>query len=233
MQHLIYCYWELKSTGQLTGNFNYRVIADGCIDIYFERSHPKISFIMGLCNTFTVFPLGTQFHYIGIRFLPTAFPLLFNSNAASFSNKVTNLGDINSNMANFIEHKIPDEIPANTVAKALDSYFLDHLTNIQKPLDKRLFNAVEIVLAKQGIINVQKDLQTGISQRQLRRLFAYYIGTSVKAFSQIIRFQHILQNEAPSHTLQKNSLSLVNGYYDQAHFIKEFKNFYGVTPKQR
>jgi hypothetical protein len=38
LQPFIYAYWELKSNQVLKQPFSYRVVADGCIDIYFECS---------------------------------------------------------------------------------------------------------------------------------------------------------------------------------------------------
>ena len=80
-----------------------------------------------------------------------------------------------------------------------------------------------------GVLNIEKDLNTGISPRQLRRLFKYYIGDSAKTFAKVVRFQNILRAKPSKQSLQQNKL-FYEGYYDQAHFIKEFKNFYGVTP---
>ena len=53
----IYCYWQLKTIQPLTTPFVYRVVADGCIDVFFEISIPNESFVMGFCRKFTEFPL--------------------------------------------------------------------------------------------------------------------------------------------------------------------------------
>ena len=82
------------------------------------------------------------------------------------------------------------------------------------------------------MLNVETDLNTGISPRQLRRLFEFYIGDSAKTFSQVVRFQNILRAKPSSQSLRQNKLFFDVGYYDQAHFVKEFKNFYGVTPSK-
>ncbi len=34
VQEFIYCYWQLKTTDKLEDSFRYRVVADGCIDIF-------------------------------------------------------------------------------------------------------------------------------------------------------------------------------------------------------
>ena len=80
-------------------------------------------------------------------------------------------------------------------------------------------------------MKIESDLKNiGISPRQLRRLFDFYIGSSPKTFSQVIRFQNILNAKPSAESLRKNKLFFDAGYYDQAHFIKEFKTMYGQTP---
>ncbi|MEL6824118.1 MAG: DUF6597 domain-containing transcriptional factor, partial [Calditrichota bacterium] len=74
LQSFIYCYWELKTSQPLKEAFNYRVVADGCIDIFFSLDKPTDNFVMGFCREYTEFELDSSFHYIGIRFLPTMFP---------------------------------------------------------------------------------------------------------------------------------------------------------------
>ncbi|RYG16875.1 MAG: hypothetical protein EOO07_12310 [Chitinophagaceae bacterium] len=50
LQTSIYCYWELKTTAQLSEDFNYKVVADGCIDIFFELNRPEESSVMGFAK---------------------------------------------------------------------------------------------------------------------------------------------------------------------------------------
>jgi hypothetical protein len=77
LQPYVYCYWELKTNETLESPFSYRVVSDGCIDIFFELNRIEENFAMGFCKNYTEFSLGQEFHYAGIRFLPTIFPQLF------------------------------------------------------------------------------------------------------------------------------------------------------------
>lgn len=54
----IYCYWELKTKTQLAEKYLYRVIADGCVDIFFPFENPDESYIMGFCKSYTEFSLS-------------------------------------------------------------------------------------------------------------------------------------------------------------------------------
>lgn len=232
LQPFIYCYWQLKTTQQLSKQFIYRVVADGCIDIFFELTNAKENYIMGFCKKFTEFPLEDTFNYVGVRFLPTIFPQLFRINAMELSNRYEHLNLVVPHLSSFIASSFNETKTPVEINKMLDGYFLKLTNKMAFDNDNRLYGAIELILKNFGTIDVEKDLNKVISARQLRRLFAFYIGTTVKTFSNVVRFQNILKAKPSTQSLKNNKLFFDMGYYDQSHFIKEFKNFYGVTPSK-
>jgi AraC-like DNA-binding protein len=230
LQGIIYCYWRLHTISPLDEPFVYRVVADGCIDIFFELHNPSENFAMGFCKRNTEFPLENSFNYVGVRFLPTMFPQLFKINAAELSNRFESLDIVVPETANFIASAFGADLSFPETKARLDDYFLNMLKDIVFNPDPRFYQALSIILENYGVLNIEKDLDTGLSPRQLRRLFEYYIGDSAKTFSQVVRFQNILRAKPSQESLRENKLFYESGYYDQAHFIKEFKNLYGVTP---
>jgi len=230
LQNFIYCYWQLKTIEKLSEQFNYRVVADGCIDIFFELNNPKNSFVMGFCKDYTEFPLQNLFNYVGVRFLPTMFPQFFKINASELSNRFEQLSSVIPETSNFISNHFNNTLKMDGIKVLFDNYFLQLISKVEFDFDNRMYDAIEIILKKFGVIDVETDLNTGISPRQLRRLFEFYIGTTAKTFSRVVRFQNILRSKPSKQSLRNNKLFFDIGYYDQAHFIKDFKNFYGVTP---
>lgn len=232
LQPYIYCYWELKTTAPLQEQFQYRVVADGCIDIFFELGNPADAYIMGFCRKYTEFPLGNVFHYVGVRFLPTMFPQLFGVDAAELSNRYLSLETVVPDAARFIAGHLTGYPSPQKICELFDSYFIGILARSRFDNDARLYKAIGIILQNYGVLNIETDLDTGISPRQLRRLFEFYIGDTAKTFAQVVRFQHILRAKPSTRSLRQNKLFFDAGYYDQAHFIKAFKNFYGVSPSK-
>ncbi|WP_207209744.1 helix-turn-helix domain-containing protein [Flavobacterium beibuense] len=229
LKDLIYCYWELKTTQKLSEAYTYNVVADGCIDVFFELNNPQNSYVMGFSNTNTEFAINKTFHYIGIRFLPTAFTRLFNVRATELTNRFESLYDVVPALSKFISFKIKDNSTHNEIASLLNDFFCNYLNIYNVDVDKRFFNAFLITLKHRGILNVETDLDTGISSRQLRRMFEHYVGTNVKTFCKVVRFQNLL-NLSQQGSRNINKIFYDAGYYDQAHFIKDFKNLYGITP---
>lgn len=85
------------------------------------------------------------------------------------------------------------------------------------------------VIAKRGCLNVGKFLQTySYSIRYLEKIFKKTMGISVKKYAKIIKIQNAIQMIEDGHIQQYNSLD----FYDQAHFIREFKHLTTATPIQ-
>jgi len=70
-----------------------------------------------------------------------------------------------------------------------------------------------------------------LSDRQLRRFSQDWLGMSTEEIIQYRRYLYCLH--LLSHSKQKlTEIGYEAGYYDQSHFIREFKSFTNLTPKQ-
>jgi len=58
------------------------------------------------------------------------------------------------------------------------------------------------------------------------------IGTTPKIFSRTTRFLHLCHHLKEYENKNMTQLTYDLGYYDQAHFIKDFRTFTGFTPKE-
>jgi len=70
-----------------------------------------------------------------------------------------------------------------------------------------------------------------LSERQFERQFRKFSGFSPKLFSRIVRFQSAL-TQYGNNEKSLTEIALETGYYDQSHFIHDFKEFSGYHPKQ-
>lgn len=158
------------------------------------------------------------------------FPQLFKINARELSNRYEQLHGVGPQLPNFISRNFDESQQAHEIRHSLDVHFHEVLRRTVLDDDNRLYSALETILKNAGTIDIDQHLDVGLSSRQLRRLFDYYIGTTAKTFSKVVRFQHVLSARSPILSFRNNHSFLAAGYYDQSHFIKEFKNFYGITP---
>jgi AraC-like DNA-binding protein len=72
----------------------------------------------------------------------------------------------------------------------------------------------------------------GMSQRRFIQLFHEQVGLTPKAFCRVRRFQRILHKVHKTREVDWADVALACGYYDQAHFIHDFRDFSGITPSQ-
>lgn len=233
LQDYIYCYWQLSTKNELNHPFTYRVVSDGCIDILFEQKKSEDVFITGFSSKYLEYELGNTFDYIGIRFLPTGFPAMFNIPAYELTNNFLKLEIISSILAEQITASLQKTFSLLEAKNTFDSIFQSILSKGDSVIeqDNRLLNAIHEILLARGNFNL-RDLDVGVSERQLRRLFQFYFGDSPKTFAKVVRFQNVLKAKPSIESLKRNKIFFDEGYYDQAHFIKEFKTFYGVTPSR-
>ena len=229
LQHYIYCYWRLKTNQKLADSFIYQVVADGCVDILLELSQPNASYLVGFSPHYTEFPIGKQFDYIGIRFLPTAFTRLFNIKASEISNSFLALDLVLPQTAKFIAQQAHPYLNLLQLSALFNQHFLMRTIRDDTP-DSRFLTAFDLILQQRGNLSLQNDLDVGVSSRQLRRLFDFYVGSNVKTISKIVRFQNLLKAAYQTNNWQKQKIYYDLGYYDQAHFIREFKQLFGKTP---
>ncbi len=74
--------------------------------------------------------------------------------------------------------------------------------------------------------------QSGYSQQYFISLFKKYVGITPKQYQRIVRFNQVLQIIELNQKVDWSQLSHELGYFDQAHFIKDFRHFSGFSPKK-
>lgn len=115
--------------------------------------------------------------------------------------------------------------------KILEDFILGKILKTSCEPNKRLVKAVEILGINRGQVRIDKLAErVCLSKRQLERLFRQKIGLSPKEFSRIIRFQAVLFAKQKDKTLSFTDLAYSSGYFDQAHFINDFKQISGYKP---
>lgn len=93
--------------------------------------------------------------------------------------------------------------------------------------------AVSSILQKPSLRCLrQLSEEIGFSQKHFIDLFKQRVGVSPKQYLKIIRFQKAICAIESNKFFRWSQVALDSGYYDQAHFIQDFKYFAGFTPKE-
>lgn len=112
--------------------------------------------------------------------------------------------------------------------KIVERFLLSQLKDRQA--DNMIIEAVKLIYDSRGSIKI-KELSEKLftSQSPLEKRFRKIVGTSPKKFSSIVRFNAVLDNLGKYKSL--TDLCYEYHFFDQAHFIKDFKQFTGDTPE--
>lgn len=218
-------FWRISNFSDTV--FNYLIIPDGTVDIIadiYDDFNLKIS--VSQPNPIHL-PLPPHHSFWGVRLYPSVFTTIFKNDMSDFKN--TYWFDfqeiIRDEKNNFLSERLFN-CPLLTNKKQLfETYFQELLYRENLKIDNRFLNALQFIYQQKGIVKVEKELEIGISSRQLRRLFDNYIGFSPKSFAKIVQTQHTIQQLS-----QPNFSFFDAGFYDQMHFIKTIKSFTGLNP---
>jgi AraC-like DNA-binding protein len=89
-----------------------------------------------------------------------------------------------------------------------------------------------IVAAPESLTMEEIAGNVGYSQKHFIHLFKQHVGVAPKSYLRIMRFNKTLSEIAAAADIDWTALALDCGYYDQAHFIGDFKKFSGYTPEE-
>jgi AraC-like DNA-binding protein len=168
------------------------------------------------------------------RFQPYAGSLFFPNQVAEFTNESIDLYDILDKESVGFYNRLMDQPLLEQKVKVLEAFLAERLHKAKQ--DQKKMHLVEGLCHSISRNNDSFDLdrlaaEFGFSERYIQRLFLNYVGITPKSFFSVQRFNKSL-GLVRSANMSLTNIAYECGYYDQAHFIKEFKSYTGLTPSQ-
>lgn len=94
------------------------------------------------------------------------------------------------------------------------------------------FAVNEMIERPDGLSIARMNEKIGYSQKHFTHMFRKQVGVTPKSFLKIMRFQKAVRSIDAATDIDWGAIALESGFYDQAHFIHDFKHFSGFTPEQ-
>lgn len=94
------------------------------------------------------------------------------------------------------------------------------------------FAVNEMIERPDSLSIARMNNKIGYSQKHFAEMFRRSVGVTPKAYSKIMRFQKAIRAIDAADQIDWQRIALDCGFYDQAHFINDFKHFSGFTPEQ-
>lgn len=129
-----------------------------------------------------------------------------------------------------VEAALHDSADADAAARTLDSWFVSRL-RADAALDT-IAHALASLSSSAGRMTIgHLAAQVGTTTRNLQRLFARGIGLPPKMVGRVLRFQHALRALMADPGVPLGDVAADAGYFDQAHFVRDFRVFSGGVPR--
>lgn len=237
------CFWTLKVPKEAPRE-RQQILPDGCTEICFVFKddikrytvHDQFiiqprSFVMGQISVpFYIEPTG-EVDSLGVRFYPSGLHYFIDEPIHHLSNKETPLGELfDPEMSKQLEIDVHRAHNIQLRMKIIEDFLLKALQQ-NVDVDVLVANTLDTMLATKGSIGVNKILAANTNKRrQLERKFSNLIGVSPKRLCRIIRLQSSLKMILDAEEKDLAKIGYDHEYFDQSHFIKDFKDFTGVSP---
>jgi len=238
------CYWTLEAPTESKPQ-KQRIVPDGCMemifhfgDLYRQYITDEEFIIQPRCFVFgqITYPLNIEptgeTGIFAVRFHPEGFTPFATLPINEMENRAVSLEELYGSDGVMLEKEILNANSIESRIEIIESFLMNKLTSPEY-IDRVAKSSVELIMRLNGQLSVDEladDLQ--INRRSLERKFSNVIGLSPKQLSKIIRLQSTLKMLANKQYSSLTEISYEGSYYDQAHFIKDFKEFTGLSPKK-
>lgn len=223
-------YWLISWNLPKGTSHTQQVVSHPCINISFLQNNSSVSGVNTKQFEHTLCDSG---NLVGIRFTPAGFYPFANQAGIEMPNLTNQILPINEFFKielQAFETKLLNLKKASQKTQKIEQELLTAPQTLDPNIPK-INKIVKQIETDKSILKVSDICQKfSLDERRLQRLFNKYIGISPKWIINRYRIHEALEQIESTQNINWPDLALSLGYYDQAHFIKDFKNLVGTAP---
>jgi AraC-like DNA-binding protein len=239
-------YWILEMDSNLALSAKQRIIPNGCVELIFHfgdrlntlfpnqkpEQQPQ-SLISGQTTRYYDVEQSGKTGMLSILFKPHGARMFFDLPISEITNQNVDLSLLGLQFAPELTEKIALAADHESRIRIIEQYLISKLTDQHLYNSLRLARTIEIINQQKGLVRVGELASIAcLSQKQYNRIFYDFVGLHPKEFLKIVRLQYVFHHHKHNHNESLTELAYACGYYDQAHFVNDFKSLTGLTPKQ-
>jgi AraC-like DNA-binding protein len=242
---LVKFYWTLEVPFD-PQNKKQKIVPDGCIEMTFNFGdkirryisedefvlHPNAMVMGQRTKSYDILPEG-KVETIAICFYPHGFANFVNTPLERLVDKETPIAELlGQAQACELEQQILQAIGTGQRIAVVEAFLFKKLHE-SATISSIVKSTVDTLLKTNGSTSINALVKADTAKRRkLERHFKNQIGISPKQLSKVIRLQAALQMLLQKEDATLTDIAYESEYFDQNHFIKDFKEFVGVTPKE-
>ena len=222
-------YWHIRWDLRGEAPHEQETLPYPCVNMVIEA---RCSRIYGVVSRKFVRRLEGQGQVLGIKFKPGGFYPFIESSVADLTDTSIPIGDVFGPASEQLEATVMAENEGHKMVEHVEAFLC---VRLPQPDDNvRCVNQIiDGIMHNRSILKVDDVVaEFDLSKRSLQRLFRQYVGISPKWVIQRSRLQEAADQLATESGGDLPKMALELGYYDQAHFIKDFKAIIGSTPAE-
>jgi len=242
-------YFEID-TNEVHENLTSLIIPDGTFGLLFidsksniKRNLKSITGPPKTLNKTCVFGQKTKpinYYYakgkekaFGIKINPAGLALFLNNDFCEFKNLFFEIDILNNKSLLDLEYEVFQASTVEIKIQVIEKFISKRLPVLKANDDYNLFTLmVDFIKAQKGLVRF--DFLTNhfnVNYKKIERLFNHFLGVNPKTFIRIIRFNATIHVQSKASNISLTQLAYELGFFDQSHFIREFKTFTTLTPK--
>lgn len=239
----IKCYYIYESESDVT--FEDTVFPSGCLEIIFNLgtgqwqtsveneyvTNPAIELWGQIIKPLAIRSVGRH-AMLGIRLFPHAAAYFLNDTISAFNDQVVDFRQVADNSVSQLHDQLLHTPGWKKRIDLIEAFLLQRFSLSEKKHNKVLVvsDIMKEISHPDFFDNIENVASRyGFTSRYLQKLFLQYTGLTPKLYSKINRFQNSLKLVTQKDA-SLTSIAYDCGYFDQSHFIREFKAFTGYTP---
>ncbi len=251
LSHCAQAFWVAKNSDN-TETLSYKILSDCGASLIFnfggsfglERNGEIIksvgrSVIIGPGKDLLKMNFSGPVSAVGIHFLPMAGHLFFKQDMNQLANRFMEDSQaivnelFQSNLSSFEKLELlVEEAEPEEVAQYLQEMLLAVLDDYKTLAQDRLMTLFYTLENNSQIGLTELSEKLGVSVRDIQRLFKQYVGVTPNVYMRLNKINKLKTKIANNEFSTLTELAINSGYFDQAHFIRDFKLFMQETPKQ-
>lgn len=242
------CFWVIDGMGRPQLHPPERIVPDACMEVIFaytgsmkryyhdhsSETFQSTLFLTGQMTRYSYVQVSGNVGMVGARFYPDGVYPFFGVPVGEFNDKIISLNSLLGIRGKEIENRMLDAKTNEQRVRLLHDFLLDQLGKslVRNRSGHEMVNHAINLLRTNPCLSIEAlASQLYVSDRQLERKFSEVVGMTPKLLSRMERFLNVFKIVRSHHVENLTALAVEVGYYDQAHFIHEFKNFTGLNPK--
>lgn len=244
LKPFVYCYWTMHTDGQFGEQSPLqRCFPSGCVELIIQSrgqrmqglrddaswfEYPRAIFT-GINDRAAAWVAYGQSEIMGVRLTPEGALRLFSPPLRTYHNSFLNVDEFLNTQSLEIIDQVVDANTAQERLRLIDTFLLHKIRH--KALEINYFTEALRIIRYHETLNIS-DLgkMVYVCNRQLQRTFRNTLGITPKGYHKVIRLYKAHQLgllRAENFTEIAGCL----GYADPAHFTRDFKNYFGVSPE--